>query len=73
METKREKSRREKRMAAYLAIAQDPVAEVRCPKCHAGTLFILADVVGEDHIEKWIQCDSCFAMETLLLSTQSNS
>ena len=70
-ETKREKSNREKRLSAFLSIAQDHSAEVRCPKCRQGTLFILAEApFNEQKTDLWIQCSACLITETMTVSNR---
>ena len=70
-ETKREKSERGKHLAAYVAIVGHPSAEVRCPKCYEGHLFVMAEVqLDELKTEVWIQCSTCLVTETMTVSNR---
>lgn len=68
LETKREKSKREKRLAAFLEIAHDPAAEVHCPSCSSGRLQVIEVLLSSSgtHEELRIGCGDCGRFEFLL-------
>jgi ribosomal protein S27AE len=64
MQTKRERTSQERRLAAFLQASRGEVAT--CPRCGANSLELIADVpFGPEQRDRWVRCGGCGLMETL--------